>query len=81
MAKDYDNTNSGALFKNEEKQKDAHPDYRGSINVGGTEYWLSGWVKKSKKGSTYMSLSVQPKEQKGRGDANRRKSADDSIPF
>lgn len=60
---EYDNTNSGALFKNKDKDE-AHPnwaDYQGSINVDGTDYWINAWLKKSKKGENYMSLSVKPK--------------------
>jgi len=57
----YDNTNRGALFKNEDKQSDKHADYRGNINVGGQEFWLDAWIKKSKGGKTYMSLSCKPK--------------------
>jgi uncharacterized protein (DUF736 family) len=82
---DYDNTNSGALFKNDDKQTDKHPDYRGQINVGGTEYWLSAWVKTSKKGNKFMSLSVQPKEQRRRESPpdfdNRVEDLDDDLPF
>jgi uncharacterized protein (DUF736 family) len=59
---EYDNTNRGALFKNADKEGDSQPDYKGSINVGGQEYWLSSWLKTSKKGEKYMSLSVKPKE-------------------
>ncbi|KKL48032.1 hypothetical protein LCGC14_2329580 [marine sediment metagenome] len=60
---EYDNTNSGALFKNDDKDEE-HPnwaDYQGSIDVEGTNYWISAWLKKSKKGVNYMSLSVRPK--------------------
>lgn len=57
----YDNTNSGALFKNDRRAKDAHPEYTGSINVEGTEYWLSAWIKEGKKGK-FMSLSLKPKD-------------------
>lgn len=60
MAKEYDNTNRGALFKNEDKQADNHPDYEGKINVKGADYYLSAWIKESKAGKKYMSLSVKP---------------------
>ena len=59
---EYDNKNSGALFKNDKKQSESHPDYKGTINVDGREYWLSSWLKFSKSGNKFMSLSVQPKE-------------------
>lgn len=63
----YDNTNSGILTRNDRKTMPKHPDYRGSINVGGVEYWLSAWIKKGERGKlmgqTFMSLAVQPKEQ------------------
>lgn len=59
---DYDNTNTGALFKNDKKQSERHPDYRGSANVNGVEYWMSAWIKKSKSGQTFMSFSYTPKE-------------------
>lgn len=61
----YDNNNSGALFKNDRKTTANHPDYRGEINVNGQVFWLSAWIKPLKADPTkrYMSLSVQPKEQ------------------
>jgi hypothetical protein len=59
---EYDNSNRGALFKNR-KDNPNWPDYKGSLNVAGTDYWLSAWLKKDKSGNTYMSLSVKPKDQ------------------
>lgn len=60
---EYDNTNSGALFKNDKKTTKNHPDMKGSINVGGVDYWIAAWKKVSKAGQGYVSLSVEPKEQ------------------
>jgi uncharacterized protein (DUF736 family) len=59
--KTYDNTNGGALFPNDRKEKETHPDFRGSINVNGTDYWIKGWKKEAKTGAKYLSLAVQPK--------------------
>lgn len=62
MTREYDNTDRGVLFKNDRKEQDNHPDYKGSINVGGTEFWLSAWIREGQNGK-FMSLSVKPKDQ------------------
>jgi uncharacterized protein (DUF736 family) len=84
----YDDSNRGALFKNDRKESEKHPDYKGSINVAGHDYWLSAWLKESKDGKKYMSLSVQIKDGKPAPVAATpapRKSLkddlDDFIPF
>lgn len=86
MSKQYDDTNRGALFKNSDKEKDSHPDYKGNVNVGGVDYWLSAWIKKAESGRTYMSLSVQPKEKRQERAAppprqQRRQDDDSDVPF
>lgn len=39
----YDDTNKGAIWGNKDKTQPNQPDFKGSINVEGVEYWLSGW--------------------------------------
>lgn len=59
----YDNTNSGALFKNDKQGNENRPDYKGFVNVDGQEFWLSAWINKSKKdGSKYMALKLEAKK-------------------
>lgn len=79
--------NSGALFRNNDKEKETHPDYKGSITVNGEDYWISAWLNESKKGTKYMSLSVTSKdgakkEIKSRTEELYQSSNDlDDIPF
>lgn len=78
----YDDTNRGALFKNDRKQSENHPDYRGSINVGGTDMWISAWLKTSKNGQKFMSLSVSPKEDQAPAPQQAAPApSSDDIPF
>ena len=79
----YDNTNRGSLFTNDRKTSDKHPDLKGSINVEGKEYWVSGWFKTGKSGG-FTSLSVTPKEARTAASDDRpatRASIDDVVPF
>ncbi len=79
---EYDNTNSGALYRNENKQEEKHPDYSGSINVGGKDYWLSGWVKESKKdGKKFFSLSIKQKAKENPHSKKEVEQPNDDIPF
>jgi len=65
MDQKWDNTNSGALFKNDKKETENHPDYNGNINIEGKEFWLNAWLKTSRAGKKYFSLSVKAKDSQG----------------
>ena len=84
MAMEYDNTNRGALFRNDDKDPsdDKDRDYNGTLNIERAEYWLSGWVRTSKNGRKFLSLSVKPKQDKPPA-TNKSRVDDfgDTIPF
>jgi hypothetical protein len=84
---DYDNTNRGALFRNDKASSDKHPTHTGKINVEGRDYYLNAWVKEGKKGK-FFSLSVKPVDEQPGGSPDRfakpkgaEVDMDDSIPF
>jgi hypothetical protein len=78
MEKQYDNTNRGVLFKNDPQGNPKRPQYRGSLNVGGTEYNLSAWIKESKKtGDKFLSLSVEAKQE---GQRLKAKAKQEEVP-
>jgi len=80
---EYDRTNSGILGRNDRKTEINHPDFTGSINVEGTDFWLNGWVKERKDGSgKFFSLSVKRKDAKPVQQVQAGAAAMDSdIPF
>jgi hypothetical protein len=91
----FDKTNRGSIWPNKRKQQDTHPDFTGSINVDGKEYWLNGWRRKegASPESPSMTFTVRAKEGRmpaaktdghsvqPRGRAEGRASLDDEIPF
>jgi len=80
---DYDNTNSGALFKNNRKEEGSNqPDMTGVLDVEGTDYRVSAWSNESKAGTKYLSLRVTEKQEYD-GDAGQKdsKREADAPPF
>jgi len=82
--------NSGALFKNDKKQSDSHPDYKGSAMIDGSDYWVSGWINVSSAGTAYMKFSYTAKEQVHNNGVQQVQAAvggmsiaemDEDIPF
>jgi uncharacterized protein (DUF736 family) len=77
-----------SLFKNDRKETDTQPDYRGDGKLpDGSDVWVSAWIEQGKNGNKYFSLSVQPKDAvTERGVAEAKKAVepeplDDDIPF
>lgn len=75
----FDNTNTGILFENNRKGGNPKaPDFRGSINIDGRDYWLSGWEKETKRGPA-LSLSVEPKQEARRDNYERDRDSQRPI--
>lgn len=87
----YDNNNRGSIWPNKKKEKDTHPDFTGSLNVDGKDYWVSAWKRKPDAGERAPSLTftVKPKDGKpmnatrGRIPGSPETSIDlsDEVPF
>lgn len=79
---------TGSLFKNDRKETDTHPDYKGSALLNGVEHWMDAWINTSKDGVKYMSLKFKPKDgnaprQTSQGYAPAASDLDlsDEVPF
>ena len=84
MAQEYDNTNRWSLFKNDRKEKDTQPDYTGTLNVEGAEYYLDAWLKEGKKGKFFsgkIKLKGEKAETPNKAPAAAGDFPDDDIPF
>lgn len=77
----YDNTNRGALWKNDKKETEKQPDYKGKLNVNGKDMYISAWLKKADDGSKYMSLSISEPMQGHQATKAQPKNDSDDIPF
>lgn len=53
----------GSLFKNDRKEKENQPDYRGELMINGELLEVAAWIKTGQKGK-FMSLSAKPKEER-----------------
>ena len=55
----YDNELRGAIFRvDEDKRTERGPDMRGTVQVAGQEYKISGWTKTAKSGKRYLSIAL-----------------------
>ncbi len=93
MAQEYDNTNRGSIWKNDKKETDSHPDFTGSLNVLGIEFWVSAWKRKpdASEKAPALSFTVKPKEEQARSTSKPQQSKpapsnnfdgfEDDIPF
>ena len=80
----YDNNNSGALFKNERRISERSPEYTGSANIDGKDFWISAWVNTAEKtGKKFFSLKFSEKISEGAVSVTQpeEQDNDEEIPF
>ena len=83
----YDETNRGAIWKNEKKETEKQPDFTGSLDVEGVGYWVSAWKRKpgGKENSPALSFSIKLKEARKAPTHNQAVEPEvdfsDDIPF
>lgn len=65
---------TGALFHNDQPNRDTSPDYLGSVTVDGRKYWVSAWANESRNGRRYLGMRLRPVEE----DAPE---SDEEVPF
>ena len=80
--------NSGAIFKNDNKKTDNHPDYKGKVNVNGKDMEVALWMKTSAKGVKFMSaqfsepfVKTEPQIQRNEPQIKEYGDANDDLPF
>ena len=70
-----------SLFKNDKKEKDSHPDYKGDgLDLEGNAVWVSAWMKEGKNGK-FMSLSMKMKDKQEKKKQAPIPDFKDDIPF
>lgn len=89
MSQQYDNNNTGSLFKNDKDGVEKRPDYKGSCEINGVQYWMSAWIREAgpnskRAGERFMSIKFEAKEQQQAAAAPApapRGDLQDDIPF
>jgi hypothetical protein len=90
----FDDTNRGSCWPNKKKRPDKKdPDFTGSINVDGHDYWFDAWRKSpdAKENAPSLSFRVRRKDGKPQAAAQEavapasrasmKDALDDEIPF
>lgn len=91
----YDKNNEGAIWKNDDKQKETHPDFKGNAIIEGVEYWVSAWKRSADANpkAPALKFKVTPKEEVHKNGKQRAEQTlqsngqdfddfeSDSIPF
>jgi hypothetical protein len=72
--------NTGAIFVNDRKTAETHPDRTGSALIDGREYYVNAWLNKTKDGKPYLNLTFKPKVEQASSKKPIREDLNDEIP-
>jgi uncharacterized protein (DUF736 family) len=73
--------NSGSLFRNDRKEKETHPDYKGACLVNGVKMEIAAWIKERNDGSKFMSLRFEEPRERTAAPKKPADEMDSDIPF
>lgn len=84
----HDNDMEFAIWKNDKRETDKHPHFRGQAKINGVEYWVSAWKREeganpkapALKGKLTPKDAPRPDTQGG-PPAQDEGGVDDDIPF
>ena len=54
--------NSGAVWRNDKKENENQPHFRGSAEVDGKDYWVSVWMNPSEGGRPPLKFKFEEKQ-------------------
>ena len=84
----YDDSDRGAIWKNDRKERDKQPDFTGDAKVDGIDYRVSGWKREpgANPATPALRLSFRRKQPEVSTPAVQASQApptdfDDDIPF
>lgn len=70
----------GSLFENSYKERDSHPDMKGTIVFNNISYSVAAWKNTTKSGGKYLKLKVsEPLESKRQDDPKPYHSVGDNF--
>ena len=81
--KEMSNSNNdlrGILSRNDRRERESQPEFRGDCAISGTQFWIDAWVQERKDGSgrKFFSLKFRAKDVQ-RADAEPSLAANDDI--
>ena len=74
--------NTGAIFRNDFKKTETHPDYKGKCLVDGKQKEIALWLNESKTGKKYFSVKFSEPYKNEDAETNVREGLkQDDLPF